>query len=207
MRMISHRISERIFLEQYLQFVQSEYFQSCVGITANKEILRLLTEYSSDSSLIRIVIEPLWTSRPHPDVRASLVLTLLYFLENISSTTERNIIWKILEEAADDVYLPVVQSLFADYRGSSHWPLTRSINSSNEIYQNFVNRIQFRILDHPSSSEARLWAWTNIDDEHCDISKLIGKGKQLCIQFNRNANMLWEKAFQQILATHKQRKM
>ena len=27
MRMISHRISERIFLEQYLQLVQSEHFQ------------------------------------------------------------------------------------------------------------------------------------------------------------------------------------
>ena len=149
----------------------------------------------------------MWTSRPHPDVRACLVLTLLYFLEKISSTVERNILWKILEEAADDTYLPVVQSLFADYRGNSRWPLTCSINSSNDIYRDFINRIQFRILDHPSSIEARLWAWTNIDDEHCDFPKLIDKGKQLCIEFDRNANTLWEKAFERILASNKQRKL
>ncbi len=157
--------------------------------------------------MIRSVIKPLWDSRPHQDVRACLILTLLYFIDKCHSNDEKIIIWTILEEAADDNYLPVVQSLFAEYRGSSRWPLTRLINSSDNIFQTFVNRIQFRILDHPTSLEARLWAWLNIDYEHCDSQKLIEKGKQLCIQFDKNANTLWENALNQIISSYKQQKM
>lgn len=183
------------------------FFFYSIGITANKEILRLLTEYSSDSSLIRSVIQPLWTSRPHQDVRACLIFTLLYFLEKIPPNDEEKILWKILEDATDDQYLPVIQSLFPDYRGDPHWPLTRLINISNELFERFVNEIQFRVLDHPTSLEIRLWAWSNIDDEHCDFQKLLEKAQQLCTQFNRAANTLWENAFQRILSSHKQRKM
>ncbi|CAF4384352.1 unnamed protein product, partial [Rotaria magnacalcarata] len=148
-------------------------------ITANKEILRLLNEYASDSSLIKSVIKPLWDSRPHEDVRACLILTLLNFINKLQSNEDKTFVWKILEEAADDNYLPVVQSLFSAHRGSSRWPLSRLITSSDDNFQAFINRIQFRILDHPTSLEARLWAWTNIDCEHCDVQKLIEKVKQL----------------------------
>ncbi|CAF3999697.1 unnamed protein product, partial [Rotaria sp. Silwood1] len=144
-----------------------------IGITANKEILRLLNEYASDSSLIMSVIKPLWDSRPHQDVRACLILTLLNFIDKLHSNDEKTIVWKILEEAADDNYLPVVQSLFSAQRGSSRWPLSRLINSSENIFQTFINRIQFRILNHPTSLEARLWAWSNIDYMQCDTQKLI----------------------------------
>ncbi|CAF3633173.1 unnamed protein product [Rotaria sp. Silwood1] len=178
-----------------------------IGITANKEILRLLNEYASDSSLIMSVIKPLWDSRPHQDVRACLILTLLNFIDKLHSNDEKTIVWKILEEAADDNYLPVVQSLFSAQRGSSRWPLSRLINSSENIFQTFINRIQFRILNHPTSLEARLWAWSNIDYMHCDTQKLIEKSKQLCIQFDKNANILWEIAFNQIISCYKQQKI
>ncbi|CAF3902890.1 unnamed protein product [Rotaria sordida] len=203
---ISRRLPEEIFLKHYLELVGNEQFQK-LGITTNKEILRLLNEYASDSSLIKSVIKPLWDSRPHPDVRACLILTLLNFIDKLHSNDEKIIIWKILEEAADDNYLPVVQSLFSAHRGSSRWPLSRLENSSDNIFQIFINRIQFRILDHPTSLEARLWAWSNINYEHCDIPKLIEKSKQLCIQFDKAANTLWEKAFNQIILSYRQKKI
>ncbi|CAF4787876.1 unnamed protein product [Rotaria sp. Silwood1] len=203
---ISRRLPEEIFLKHYLELIGNEEFQK-LGITANKEILRLLNEYASDSSLIMSVIKPLWDSRPHQDVRACLILTLLNFIDKLHSNDEKTIVWKILEEAADDNYLPVVQSLFSAQRGSSRWPLSRLINSSENIFQTFINRIQFRILNHPTSLEARLWAWSNIDYMHCDTQKLIEKSKQLCIQFDKNANILWEIAFNQIISCYKQQKI
>jgi hypothetical protein len=57
----------------------------------------------------------------------------------------------------------MIKSLFAGYRRSSPWPFSRFINSSDNIFHEFINRIQFRILDHPTSSEARLWASPNIN--------------------------------------------
>ncbi len=177
------------------------------GITANKEILRLLTQYASDSSLIVSIIKPLWDSRPHQDVRACLILTLLHFINKFNSNTDQTIIWKILEEAADDDYLPVVESVFSAYRGSSRWPLSRLTNSSDNIFQTFINRIQFKILDHPTSLEARSWAWSNIDYEHCNTEKLIEKARQLCIQFNKDAYTLWGIAFDKIISLYKQNKM
>ncbi|CAM4750560.1 unnamed protein product [Rotaria magnacalcarata] len=203
---ISRRLPDKIFLKHYLDLVCNEQFQT-LGITANKEILRLLNEYASDSSLIKSVIKPLWDSRPHEDVRACLILTLLNFINKLQSNEDKTFVWKILEEAADDNYLPVVQSLFSAHRGSSRWPLSRLITSSDDNFQAFINRIQFRILDHPTSLEARLWAWTNIDCEHCDVQKLIEKVKQLCIQFDKNANTLWESAFNKIISYYKQQKI
>jgi len=176
-----------------------------LGITANKEILRLLIEYISDSSLVKSLIKPLWDSHPHQDVRACLILTLLHFIGK--SNENEIIIWNILEEAADDEYLPVVQSLFAAQRGESRWPLSQLRNSSDQIFDTFVNRIQFKVLDHPKSLEARSWAWTNIDYEHCDTNKLIEKAQQLCIQFDKDANNLWESAFGKIISLYKQQKV
>ena len=118
-----------------------------------------------------------------------------------------SIIWKILEQAADDEYLPVVQSLFAAHRGESRWPLSKLKNSSNNLFETFVNRIQFKILDHPTSLEARSWAWSNVEYEHCQTSVLIEKARLLCIQFDKNANNLWENAFEKIILSYKQQKM
>jgi hypothetical protein len=157
--------------------------------------------------LIISVIKPLWDSRPHEDVRVCLILTLLNFIDKLNLNDDKIIIWKIFEEAADDNYLPVVQSLFCDYRGNSRWPLSRLRNSSNNIFQTFIDRIQFRILDHPTSLEARLWAWSNIDYEYCDSQKLIEKAQQLCSQFDKNANALWENAFKKIISCYQYQKM
>lgn len=154
--------------------------------------------------MIKSVIQPLWSNRPHQDVRACLILTLLNFMDKLDSNEDKAIVWKILEEAADDNYLPVVQSLFSALRGSTRWPLSRSINSSDEIFRTFVNRIQLKVLDHPTSLEARLWAWSNIDAEYCDSQILMDKCKQLCIQFDKSANNLWETAFNKVISFFKQ---
>ncbi|CAF1164464.1 unnamed protein product [Adineta ricciae] len=195
---ILRRIPQKIFLKSYLEFIHSEHFQG-LGITANKEILRLLTEFASDSSLIVSVIEPLWKSRLHPDVRACLILTLLYFVDRLHSDEVKQVVWKILDEAADDNYLPVIESLFEAGRGNSRWPLAKSMDNSEEIFRTFVNRIQFKILDHPTSLEARLYAWTNISSEHCEAEKFIAKGIKLCLEFTKEAKTLWKAAFKHIM--------
>jgi len=62
-------------------------------------------------------------------------------------------------------------------------------------------------LDHPTSLEARSWAWSNIDYEHCDTEKLIEKARQLCIEFNKDAYTLWKIALDKIISLYKQNKM
>ncbi|CAF1546615.1 unnamed protein product, partial [Adineta steineri] len=213
---ISRKISDEIFLEKYLDFIQNEQFQK-LGTTANKELLRLLVEYVSNTNLIKLIIKPIWNKHPHQDVRASLILTLLHFIGKTSSEEDENIIWEILEEAAEDDYLPVIKILFADQRrksfrrrksarGKSSWPLTKLKHSSENVFETFINRIQLKVLDHPTSLEARLLAWSNIDYEHCDKNKLIEKGQEICVQFDKDGNTLWEKAFEKILSIYKQEK-
>ncbi|CAF3309553.1 unnamed protein product [Rotaria socialis] len=205
---ISRKINDDIFLKFYIEFISDEKFPK-LGITANKEILRLLIEFVSNSSLIKTVVKPLWDNHPHQDVRACLILTLLHFIDKINPNNDDNdiIIWKILEQAADDEYLPVVQSLFAAHRGESRWPLSKLKYSSNNLFETFVNRIQFKILDHPTSLEARSWAWANVEYEHCQTSVLIEKAHLLCIQFDKNADNLWETAFEKIILSYKQQKI
>ncbi|CAF1192166.1 unnamed protein product [Rotaria sordida] len=200
---ISRKISDEIFLKSYLEFIRNEQFQK-LGITANKEILRLLIQFVFNPSLIKTVIKPLWDSHPHQDVRACLILTLLHFIGKSNLNDDNIIIWQILEQAAYDDYLPVVQSLFAAHRGKSRWPLSQLKDSSNNIFETFVNQIQFMILDHPTSLEARSFAWSNIEYEYCHTSKLIEKAQHLFIQFDKNANTLWENAFEKVIACYKQ---
>jgi hypothetical protein len=178
-----------------------------LGITANKEILRLLNQYIFDPSLIKTVLKPLWDSHPHQDVRVCLVLTLLHFVGKSNSNDDQTTIWNILEEAAHDDYLLVIEYLFSAHRGDSRWPLTHLKNSSDPIFKTYVNQIQFKVLDHPTSLQARSSAWLNIDYEHCDTNKLIEKAQQLCIQFNKDANNLWTSAFQKIISLYKLNKM
>ncbi|CAF4130497.1 unnamed protein product, partial [Rotaria sp. Silwood2] len=203
---ISRKISDEIFLKLYLEFIQNEQFQK-LGITANKEILRLLIQYISYPSLIKTIVKPLWNNRPHQDVRACLILTLLHFIGKSNSNDDDTIIWEILEQAADDDYLPVVESLFAAHRGKSRWPLSKLKNSSNHFFETFVNRIQFKILDHPTSLEARSWAWSNIEHEYCHTNKLIEKAQQICIQFDVNGNVLFGEAFKKIILSFEQQKI
>ena len=117
------------------------------------------------------------------------------------------IIWEILEEAAEDDYLPVVQCLFAAHRGYSRWALSKLRSSSNKIFQLFVNRIQAKVLDHQTSLEARSWAWNNIDYQHCNSEMLIAKAQQICFQFDKDSNTLWESAFKKILLSYQLNKM
>ncbi|CAF4030110.1 unnamed protein product, partial [Adineta steineri] len=71
---ISRRIPDEIFLEQYLDFIQNEQFQK-LGTTANKELLRSLVEFVSNTNLVKLIIKPIWNNHPHQDVRACLILT------------------------------------------------------------------------------------------------------------------------------------
>ncbi|CAF1529803.1 unnamed protein product [Adineta ricciae] len=73
------------------------------------------------------------------------------------------------------------------------------MDNSEEIFRTFVNRIQFKILDHPTSLEARLYAWTNISSEHCEAEKFIAKGIKLCLEFTKEAKTLWKAAFKHIM--------
>ncbi|UJR24725.1 hypothetical protein I4U23_006099 [Adineta vaga] len=199
MLFISRKVPDEIFLKQYLLFIQDEQFQK-LGITANKEILRLLIEFVSNSDLVHLIIKPFWDKQPHQDVRTCLISTLLHF---IGKTDDQTIIWQILEQATKDEYLPVIQTLFSASRGESRWPLTKFKNSSKDIYKAFINQIQFQVLDHPTSLEARSWAWSSIDYEYCDVEKLTEKAELLCIRFDKDGNNLWQNAFQAVLSCYK----
>ncbi|CAF1367942.1 unnamed protein product [Rotaria sordida] len=154
---ISHKISDEIFLKSYLEFNRNEQFQK-LGITANKEILRLIIQYISDPSLIKTVIKPLWNSHPHQDIRACLILTLFHFVGKSNSHDDYIIIWNILEQTAYDDHLPVVQSLFASHGGNSRCSLSKLKNSLKNLFETFVNQIQFKILGHPTLLEAHSYA-------------------------------------------------
>ena len=188
LRKISRQIPDPVFLEYYLQLIRDEQFQR-LGITVNKEILRLLTEYTCESKLIKLVIEPFWQNRPHQDVRACLVFTLIYFLDRIQTNEEKELIWNIFEQATTDYYLPVIQSLFSEKN-----------QCSKEIFQEFVNRIQMKVLDHRTSIEARSWAWKYISSQDCDSKILLDKAKQVCTRFDKDSKALWEDAFNLIIS-------
>ncbi|CAF1535427.1 unnamed protein product, partial [Adineta ricciae] len=196
---VSRRIPEDIFLEQYLQFIQDEQFPK-YGITANKEILRLLTEFISKSDLVHLIIQPFWEKHPHQDIRVCLISTLLHF---IGRSKEQTVIWQILQQATNDEYLPVIQSLFVTGQDTSNSPLSQIKASQKDVFKAFVNQIQFAILDHPSSLEARSTAWLNIDQEYSDIQKLADKAEIICTQFDKEGNTLCSTAFETILSCYK----
>ena len=164
-----------------------------IGITANKEILRLLVQYRNEPTLIDTVIQPLWARKPHPDVRACLIVSLLHFLDKCGQD-ETSPIWTILEQAAEDDYLPVIHALFVRTPRESPWVLTRLGNSDSRLFRTFVNRIQFRVIDHPNKLDARLHAWSRVDYNHCDLRELFHKAKELCVQFNKKCQyLLWRR--------------
>ena len=172
-----------------------------LGITAAKAILRLLIQYRFDSSLITSIFTPLWDSKPHPDIRACLITILMNFIRD----EEESVIWSILKEAAHDDYDPVVLSLCgADAKGIRR-PSRRLRASSNDL-RIFVQRIQMKMLDHPTSLTMRTWAWSLLDAEYCDIQLVENQARQLCIEFDKNANVLWKEAFQKILSFYKLKK-
>ncbi|CAF2145792.1 unnamed protein product [Rotaria magnacalcarata] len=216
---ISRRINEELFLKSYLELLRDEQLPK-LGITAYKEVLRLLILYSSDPTLVETDIKPLWDSHPHQDLRACLILILLHFVGNHNNSDDIDkAIWQILEQAAEDDYLIIVHSLFAFHqehsrrrlprskRGTSCWPLTRWKNLSNPLYEEFVNRIQLKVLDHQSSLNARSWAWENIEYEHCDINEVFDKAQKLCIQFDETGNKLWEQAFNKIILLYRENRI
>ncbi|CAF3137068.1 unnamed protein product [Rotaria sp. Silwood2] len=174
---ISRKISDEIFFKSYIEFIRHGQFQK-LGAAVTEEILRLLIQYVSDPNLIKTVIESLWDRYPHQDVRTCL-----------------------------DDYLPVVRALFAADRGDSRWLLTELKNSSNNLFEIFVNQIQFKILDHQTSLEACSYAWLNLEYNYCHTTALTEKARNLCIQFDKNANILWEKAFATMVSFYKQQKI
>ncbi|CAF2442483.1 unnamed protein product [Rotaria sp. Silwood2] len=199
---ISKKVTDQYFLQHFIKFIHSEYF-SKLGITAQKAMLRLLIEYRFNSTLITSILEPLWNSRPHPDIRTCLVKILLDFIHELNVNDDKSVVWTILEQAAYDDYHPVVLALF----GANDKGIRRSSiglkDSSTNILQIFVQRIQMKILDHPTSLTARIWAWSLLDNKYCNINIVIEKAQQLCIQFDKNANKLWKEAFKKILSFYK----
>ncbi len=204
---ISRKISDQIFLTNYFEFIQNEQFQK-LGITANKEILRLLIEFTSDSSIISKYLKPFWNNHPHQDIRACLILILLHFIGRKTNLNQDEIIlWEILDQAANDEYILIIQYLLGLSTGRSNRILTKLKHSSKLSFEKFVNQIQFKILDHTNSLQARAFAWINIDSIYVNTNKLIDKAQQLCCQFDKDANTLWENAFGKIISLFKEQKM
>jgi len=154
--------------------------------------------------LINGLVKPLWDSKLHQDIRACLILTLLHFIGKLNTTDDDSTLWKILDDAAYDEYLPVIQNLFDSKRKDFCWPLIPLKTSSEKLFQRFVNEIQFKVLDHPTSLEARLYAWQNIDHEHCDSNILMEKAQHICTQFNEDSKNLWTTAFGKIISIGKE---
>lgn len=169
-------------------------------------MLRLLIQYRFNSTLITSILKPLWDFRPHPDIRACLVMILLQFIHESNINDEESIIWSILEQAAYDDYHPVILALFGANKNGIRQPSRGLKDSSTNLLQIFVKRIQMKILDHPTSLTARIWAWSLLDSEYCNINIIIEKAQQVCIQFDKNANVLWKQAFEKILSFYKQQK-
>jgi hypothetical protein len=169
-------------------------------------MLRLLIQYRFNSTLITSVLKPLWDSRPHPDIRACLVMILLHFIHESNVNDDISEVWSILEQAAYDDYDPVVLALFGANEKGIRRPSRGLKDSSKTLLQTFAQRIQMKVLDHPMSLTARIWAWSLLDGEYCDINMITEKAHQLCIQFDKNANSLWKQAFEKILVFHKLQK-
>ena len=163
-------------------------------------------QYRFHSVLIRSILKPLWDSQPHPDIRVCLVMILLQFIYQSKNNDEQSLIWPILEEAAHDDYNPVVLALFGANGKGLRRPSREMKESSTDLLQIFTKRIQRKILDHPTSLSARSWAWSLLDTDYCDTKLIIEKTRQLCIQFDKNANNLWKNAFQKILSFYKLQK-
>jgi len=169
-------------------------------------MLRLSIQYRFNSTLIPSILKPLWDSRPHPDIRSCLVMILLQFIHESNVNNDESVIWSILEEAAYDDYHPVVLALFGANEKGIRRPSRGLKHSSTNLLQIFVKRIHMKILDHPTSLTGRIWAWSLLDSEYCDIDIVKEKARQLCIQFDKNANVLWKEAFKKLLSFYKLQK-
>ncbi|CAF4099371.1 unnamed protein product [Adineta steineri] len=132
---------------------------------------------------------------------------LRLLVEYVSNTNLIKLIIKPIwnKHPHQDVRASLILTLL-HFIGKSSWSLTKLKNSSENLFKTFINRVQLKVLDHPTLLEARLLAWSNIDYEHCDKNKLIEKGQEICTQFDKDGNTLWEKAFEKILSIYKQEK-
>jgi ribosome-associated toxin RatA of RatAB toxin-antitoxin module len=169
-------------------------------------MLRLLIQYRFNSTLITSILKPLWESRPHPDIRACLIMILIQFLHESNLNNDQSIVWSILEEAAHDDYHPVIYALFGANEKGIYRSSRKLKTISNNLLQIFVKRIQMKILDHPTSLTSRSWAWSLLNNEYCEINFVIDKAQQLCIRFDNDANILWKEAFKKIISFYKLQK-
>ncbi|CAF4099527.1 unnamed protein product, partial [Adineta steineri] len=188
------------------------------GPIANKELLRLLVEFVSNTNLVKLIIKPIWNNHPHQDVRACPILTLLHFIGKTSSNENENIIWKILEAAAEDNYLPVVQTLFADQQGKSCRSLGEIKYSSETIFEEaseddgppivpelFAARQRKScspLIKLKNSSEKVFETFIN----RIKFKKLYEKVQEECAHFNKEGNTLWEQAFEKMILIYKEEK-
>lgn len=168
-------------------------------------MLRLSVQFCFDPTLIISIFKPLWDTKPHPDIRACLVTILIKFIHDRNFMGEESVIWSILEEAAHDDYDPAVLALCgADAKyifRQSRW-----LRASPSNLRIFVERIQMKMLDHSASLTIRMWAWSQLDAEYCDINLVMDKARQLSIQSDKNADRLCENAFQKILSIYTMKK-
>lgn len=200
---ISRKLPDQVFLNDFLQFLQNDNFLKS-GITANKELLRLLNQYKDNAQLIPSIIQPFWEKKPHQDIRICLVILLLRFLAKSKLTNaHEQIIFHILEEAANEEYLPMINAFFTQPSEQQRWPLTVLKNCKDPLYEKFVRTIQWKILDHPTSLQARVLAWKNIDYHFVETDRFIEKIQQLALQFDKQGNALAIIAFGQSLSLFK----
>lgn len=202
---LSQRMPDQMFLQAYFELISSEQFPK-LGITANKEVLRLLIQYSNQTDIVESIIKPWWHKKPHQDIRACLASILLHFFANAKTKEQIDSVWSILEEAADDEYKPVIETLFT-HEGNQTWPLLRLKKTANPIFEKFVNEIQFKILDHSKSLEFRSAAWMLIDCEFVDVNRLVKKTQDLSCLFDKNGNTLWDSALRLLMKLYKLNRM
>lgn len=166
-----------------------------------------MIDYSTYPGLIRDFLQPFWKKNLHDDVRASLLLILLHFIDKSHSKDEEILLWDLLEQSTKEEYSLLIQYLFGSNGNASQRILSKLKHSFPQLFHKYVNQIQFLVLDHPKSVELRSIAWTNIDYEFVQFDSFLQKGEELILQFNQQANHLWPMVFNQFISLFKQNQM
>ena len=189
------------FLWQRNSFQSIDFFSlDSSGITAQKNILRLLIEVRSNSNCIVDLIEPLRKWNLHRNVRTALIFTQLHFLiSNDLNEKDFHCLMSISDQSTDEEYLPLLQCFFSNERDKNSSILHLFRISSEENVLLFVNRIEMKILDHPKSIEVRLLAWKSIEYRYVDQKIFLEKVRQLSIEFDDYSNQLWPNALTKLL--------
>lgn len=129
-------------------------------MTANKQVLCLLIDYSSCPGIIKDFLPPPWKTKPYEDIPTCLIRILLHFIgQCYLNNDEEIILWIILQEPTADQYSLVIQYLFGV---NSNKILSKLKTSFPNLYEKYIDEIP---LHRSESLEFRSIAFTNIDQE------------------------------------------